>query len=515
MKTSGIVGPSQAFPARVRSSFAILAAVPFGLIGLHTIAGCGQAEGEAPGTVPVGPSVPMPSTVPSAPPSGGTAPGVAATAPVQPTTPSVSPSVTPAGPANSDGPGVGVTPSTTPSSIAPVSPSTSPTDSGDTTTGDTTTGDATTGDTTSNETTGGSATDDGNPSQPEDSTGDSTSDANETDKSEPSDVDPTEVESYLSSLPCGARYSALGDGGWNFCLRLQDGGGACVGGSSAQFTRVAFSDGTPVSNVAQVTGAGTGDGVMLVTSDGALYTGGTPTNVGTSPLIASGVVNISAGANARVALVKDGSGFAVVGWVGDGTPAPIALPAGVKPVQVSANYGLACALDTQGAVYCWEAGGNHDIAGVTTTPSLVGLEAPSKMVSVGQNSVCAVTFYDTLQCVAHFYSSPWLPTRADGGEVSLETSSFPSVRDVTAGFHQGIIVKTDGTAYYLGHTDVGSDNPGVAFTGATSVVASGGDRGRACVQTEDGSVYCMTGSSATVATVDGQPLKAAAADCPY
>lgn len=202
-------------------------------------------------------------------------------------------------------------------------------------------------------------------------------------------------------------------------------------------------------------------------------------------------------------------------WADGGSPAPINLPNGAKPVQVSANYGLACALDTQGDVYCWEAGGNHQIEGVTTTPSQLELGAPSKMVSVGQNSVCAISFDDTLQCTAHWYSSPWLPTRAEDGNVALETSSFPSVRDVTAGYHQGIIVKTDGTAYYLGHTDVGSDNPGVAFTGASNVVASGGDRGRACVQTDDGSVYCITGSSTTLVTVDGQALKAEAADCPY
>lgn len=147
----------------------------------------------------------------------------------------------------------------------------------------------------------------------DDSTGDDSSSVAPT-------VDPNQVEGELASLPCGARYAALGDGGWNFCLRLQDGGGACAAADSASFTRVTFGDGTPVSDVAQVIGAGTGDGIMVATTDGALYAGGSPSNVNSEPLIASGVVNISAGANPRVALIQDGDGFAVMGgWWLTGT----------------------------------------------------------------------------------------------------------------------------------------------------------------------------------------------------
>jgi hypothetical protein len=89
------------------------------------------------------------------------------------------------------------------------------------------------------------------------------------------------------------------------------------------------------------------------------------------------------------------------------------------------------------------------------------------------------------------------------------------VRDVHAGFGQGIIVRSDGTAVYLGGGVVPpNDNPGEPFTGVTNVVAAGGDRGSACVQNQAGAVFCRTGGGVAQATLGGAPLTAQAAACP-
>jgi hypothetical protein len=322
----------------------------------------------------------------------------------------------------------------------------------------------------------------------------------------------TDVEAYFAGLRCGAHYTALGDGGWTFCLRLADGGGACTSASGSEvFQRATFQGGGAINNVAQISGIND-NGALVVTAAGALHYGNSYTAVATAPLIASGVVNVTAGRNARAALVRDGAGFAVMGWTGDGTPARIALPSGVMPMQVSANYGIACALDATGAVYCWEAGGNHDL-GVTTTPSKMDFDKPLKMISVGQNTVCGVSFSNTLECKAGWYSSPWLPTEGMAPNFSVRQSTFPMVRTVHAGYHYGIIVRADGAAFYLGDTPPGMDNPGMPFTGATDVVAAGGDRGNACVLTAAGSVYCNAGGTVKQATLGGSPLQAAAAPC--
>jgi len=320
----------------------------------------------------------------------------------------------------------------------------------------------------------------------------------------------TDVGAYFAALPCGAKYTALGDGGWRFCLRLADGSGACAQGSEI-FEKATFAGGGAITNVAQISGVGD-TAVAVVTTTGALHVG-PPNAIATTPLIASGVVNVSGGYHSRVALVREGQGFAVKAWTDNGAPATVTLPGGARPVQVSGNYGIACALDNAGLVHCWDAGGNHGL-GVTATPSLVDLGKPVKMISVGQNSVCGVSFQDTLECKAAWYDNPWLPTEGMAPNFTVRQSTFPMVRDVHAGFRQGIVVRGDGAAFYLAGTGAGMDNPGTQFMGAADVIASGGDRGNACVQTRTGQVYCYVSSQVRQATLGGMALTASAATCP-
>lgn len=334
----------------------------------------------------------------------------------------------------------------------------------------------------------------------------------------PADPTPAEITQFFAQLPCGAKYTAMGDGSYSACVRLVDGGAACTK-TSAAFTRVTFSDGTPVTDVAQVSGMGE-NAVGVVTIDGALHMGNSPTTIDTTPLIASGVVNISGGRNARVALVTQGTGFGILGWQNDAAPSGVTLPGGEQPVQVSANYGLACALATTGAVFCWQQGANVSVPNVMgqTSPVPVDLGAPVRLVSAGQDTLCGVTFDDTLTCTGEFNASPYLPTQRVGGEIQLLTTSFPSVREVHAAFHQGTIVRSDGSAFFLPGVGAGENNPGQQFTGATNVVASGGDRATSCVVTTAGEVFCMFGAMGGPtqrATIDGAPLVAQAAQCPF
>jgi len=327
----------------------------------------------------------------------------------------------------------------------------------------------------------------------------------------PTDATPEQITAFFDSLPCGARYSALGDGGWQFCLRLSDGGAACTR-SSAEFTRVAFTGGAAVTDVAQVSGQ-RDSGVGVVTTAGALHVGGV-TSISTTPLIASGVVNYSGGFHASVALVSQADGFGVLSWTDNGTPAAVTLPDGAEPIQVSANYGLACALSTAGDVYCWNAGGNHSLQ-LTDAPTRMAIARPLQMLSVGQNSVCGVSFDGTLECLAAWYDSPFLPTEGSAPNFQVRAATFPLVREVHAGFGQGIVVRSDGTAVFLpGGVSPPADNPGQAFTGVTNVIAAGGDRGSACVQTQAGAVFCRVGTGVSQATLGGSPLVAQAATCP-
>ncbi len=322
---------------------------------------------------------------------------------------------------------------------------------------------------------------------------------------------PEEITAFFDALPCGAKYTAMGDGGWQFCLRLSDGGAACSR-STAEFTRVTFAGGEAVSNVAQVSGQ-RDSGVGVVTTAGALHVGGV-TSISATPLIASGVVSYSGGFHASVALVTEGDGFGVRSWTDNGSPAPVTLPDGEEPIQVSANYGLACALSTSGSVYCWNAGGNHSLQ-LTDAPTRMAIARPLQMISVGQNSVCGVSFDSTLECVAAWYDSPFLPTEGSAPNFQVRASTFPSIREVHAGFGQGIVVRSDGTAVFLpGGVVPPADNPGQPFTGATNVIASGGDRGSACVQTQAGAVFCRVGTGVAQATLGGAPLIAQAATCP-
>jgi len=329
----------------------------------------------------------------------------------------------------------------------------------------------------------------------------------------PNDPTPEEITTFFQSLPCGAQYGALGDGGWQFCLRLADGGGACTRGTAA-FQRVTFQGGAPVTDVAQISGQ-RDSGVGVVTSAGALHIGGV-TSISTTPLIASGVVNYSGGYHASAALVEQGEGFGVLSWMNDDTPAPVTLPNGAQPIQVSANYGLACALSTAGDVYCWNAGGNHSLQQLTDAPTDMQLARAVQMISVGQNGVCGVSFDNTLECQVAWYDSPFLPTEGAAPNFQIRQSSFPSVASVRIGFGQGIIVRTDGTAAFLqqGGASPPADNAGQAFTGVSGIVAAGGDRGSACVLTGAGSVFCHNGTAAAQATLDGAPLTAQAAACP-
>lgn len=326
------------------------------------------------------------------------------------------------------------------------------------------------------------------------------------------DLSSTEIETYFASLPCGAKYTALGDGGWQFCLRLADGGGACTQGGSSQFQRVTFGGGAPIGNVAQISGMRDG-GVAVVTTEGALHTG-TGTSVDETPLLDSGVVNVSAGYHGTAALVEQGARFGVLSWSDNGTPTSMTLPGGTDPVQVSANYGLACALDSAGSVSCWDSGGNHGLP-LDATPTTIDLGAPVRLISVGQNSICGVTFDNQLVCEAAWYDSPYLPTEGAGADFSVRTTTFPDVAEVHSGFAQGVVVTGAGEAYYLPRVGAGQDNPGELFAGVSNVIASGGDRGSACVQTDAGAVFCRTAASAvSQATLDGAPLTAQVANCP-
>lgn len=111
-------------------------------------------------------------------------------------------------------------------------------------------------------------------------------------------------------------------------------------------------------------------------------------------------------------------GIRANGQIGDGggvtgtqdVPARVALPAGVVVSDVAAGGGSACALTTEGAVYCW--GSNVDgqlgstvvgIGGSTDTPvlvdrSLLPADVTFTSVVVGASHACATASDDQVYC---------------------------------------------------------------------------------------------------------------------
>ena len=315
---------------------------------------------------------------------------------------------------------------------------------------------------------------------------------------------------YFAAQECGVGFTALGNGSYKACYRLENGQAECVSPGGTTPTTVAWQGGGAVTDILHVSGTGENE-VSLVTMSGAVHTGGV-TSVSTTPVIASNAVAVTGGRNTKCALVSEGGGKDVMCFSGGSAVRP-GLPSGFDAVQVSSGYGVACAVNTDGEVWCWDEGGNVPPF-VNKTPSKVDFAEPMVFVSAIQDVVCGIKWSGGMDCRANWYANPFLPTDNDGmGGISLQAGAFSDAVAIQAAYAQGVVVTADGKAIYLPKVgSVGVSNPGVEFNNGSGFIAAGGDRGLKCALTGGGDVYCLDGSNNAVKV---NSMKAEAGVCPY
>lgn len=331
-----------------------------------------------------------------------------------------------------------------------------------------------------------------------------------------------DLTAYFAQYSCGVNYTALGNGGYNACFRLEDGTAACtVKDQPATVEPVRWSSGEVITGVRSVSGAGGSSEAIVVTDNGAVYHGRF-NSVNPTPVIESGGVYGSGGYNARCVMTKENGSKGIQCWRDGSAPSAPGLPAGFEVQQLSAAYGLACALNSQGEVWCWLAGGNvGSTLGnlLSETPAKMPFAEPMVQVAAGQTSICGIKHGGGVDCIAGWHDGFFLPGRNDGaGGFELATQYTHDVVAFQSGWLQGIGVRADGTAFYSPGqfgAPASNDSQFVAFSGVSSAVSAGGDRldsgGAACVLDARGDVFCLDGGSTVRVT---GPVKAAAGSCP-
>lgn len=148
--------------------------------------------------------------------------------------------------------------------------------------------------------------------------------------------------------------------------------------------------------------------------------GNNTTNSSSIPLdvsgLTSGVSKISAGLSA-CAVTTGGAakcwGTNVDGLLGDGTTTSRYAPTTVMGLSsgvtsITTSYFNSCAVMASGGVKCWGRNGQGQLgAGSTINSStpvdVVGLTEPVTMVSVAQNTVCAITVTNSTKCWGYSY----------------------------------------------------------------------------------------------------------------
>ncbi len=199
---------------------------------------------------------------------------------------------------------------------------------------------------------------------------------------------------------------------------------------------------------------------------------GSSTPVATNnTLLSSSVVEIAAGESYTCALKSDGTvycwGVNFIGQLGDGTGTHRSTPVatnntllGSSVVQITAGANHACALKSDGTVYCW--GRNHfgqlgDGTGpdkntpVATNNTL--LSSSVVEIAAGENHACALKSDGTVYCWGDNYYSQLGDGTGTGSSTPVATNNTllgSSVVQITAGFRHTCALKSDGTTYCWG-----------------------------------------------------------------
>lgn len=263
---------------------------------------------------------------------------------------------------------------------------------------------------------------------------------------------------------------------------------------------VKWSDGSAITNVAHINTAFDTD-VVVVTDDGKAYAGNM-NGVSMTPIVESGALAATGGKHPRCVLVQNGDKKDVL--CGSSNLSRPALPNDFDAMQITAGYGLVCALNRNGEAWCWLDGGNTGggIQGaVGTTPSKFPFNEPMVYIQAGQNSVCGIKFEGGAECKFSYYDTSVLPSPTPEGLATTPSGFAPNAKAIQIGYKIGVVINEDGSAKYY---------PGGSNLNVGKAVAAGGDRAAISLVNENGDVYLIDGGTAR--QVNGQ-YKAEAHSC--
>lgn len=270
--------------------------------------------------------------------------------------------------------------------------------------------------------------------------------------------------------------------------------------SSSQLVK--WSDGSTITNIAHINSSQDTE-VIVVTDDGKAYIGNM-SGVPMTPVINSGAVAATGGKHPKCVLVQEGGKKDV--RCGSSSLSRPALPADFDVMQITAGYGLVCALNKKGEAWCWQDGGNTGggiQSVVSATPSKFPFSEPMVYIQAGQNSVCGIKLGGGAECKFSYHDTNVLPAPTpDSAGLGTTPADFaPNAKAIQIGYKTGVVINKDGSAKYY---------PGGSTLNVGKAVAAGGDRAAISVVNENGDVYLVDGGN--VRQVNGQ-YKAEAHSC--
>lgn len=367
------------------------------------------------------------------------------------------------------------------------------------TTGSTKTSDATTTATNSNATSGTEATSSAEVTSLSDGTSASSSDAT----TSQTPVGPV-GELPVASGACAAN-TGLGKGSSTEypCAALEDGRVACFDAATATFLN--YQGGAAVNDAVVATGNGFSVAGCLINRQGAVHCWDNA-DVSTTPVIASGALELTGGQGKNCALV-DGSPRTVQCWTG-GSGTPETVNVGAEPTMVSCGYSECCAVTTEGAVACWTS--------PVGSPAAVAADFDAKWVGTGQSEKCAVDGAGAAYC----WGENW------NGQLGLP-NMMAQTTPVAATFDSGVVATAsgqfhscflfaDGTVQCTGGGQVngagGGENTPTAIAGINTAVAISVAKHASCAVLRDGEVKCWGdnsgGPTPVTITAAGEPIRA-------
>jgi hypothetical protein len=210
-----------------------------------------------------------------------------------------------------------------------------------------------------------------------------------------SGISAAEIKKYFAHHACGVGFSGLGR---DDCYRTPEGGASCVissFGSGVKPEIIVWSDTElPVRDVLHATSGRSAKpfSVAIVTQAGQAFRGSWG-KIDPTPVINSGVISTSSGYFLMCALVKNKDKKDIVCDSSDGQfKRPEGLPEHFDAAQLIAFAGDACALDTEGKVWCWPE---------NSAAKAVDLGGPVKAIAAAgyaEMSLCGLKFDGSVKC---------------------------------------------------------------------------------------------------------------------